>query len=209
MSLAVAATASVTLIAGRSGSGKSTFAIRYLLNAREVACRFVFDPRGEYAQRLKIPGAKTPVEIEVAIRRGWLLFDGATLFPGDATGAFEFFCDLVWQFAEALPGRKIALVDEVWKYCSPQSIPHGLAQIVQDGRKTRLESVFLTQRPNRLNESILGEVTECVCFSMTGERGLLKVVNTCDVPEAEVAGLANGQFVSVSDRGGVLRGRVF
>jgi hypothetical protein len=35
------------------------------------------------------------------------------------------------------------------------------------------------------------------------------VVNTCDVPEAEVAALVNGQFVSVSARGAVLRGRVF
>jgi hypothetical protein len=52
-------------------------------------------------------------------------------------------------------------------------------------------------------------VTECVAFALTGERGLLKVVNTCDVPEAEVAALPNGAFVSVSDRGAVLRGRVF
>jgi len=73
----------------------------------------------------------------------------------------------------------------------------------------RLETVFLTQRPNRLNESILGEVTECVAFALTGERGLLKVVNTCDVPEDEVAALPNGAFVSVSARGAVLRGRVF
>jgi hypothetical protein len=101
------------------------------------------------------------------------------------------------------------VVDEVWKYCTPQRIPPELAMLVQEGRKRRLETVFLTQRPNRLNESILGEVTECVAFALTGERGLLKVVNTCDVPEAEVAALPNGAFVSVSDRGAVLRGRVF
>lgn len=46
-------------------------------------------------------------------------------------------------------------------------------------------------------------------FAMMGEGGLLKVVVSCNVPEEEVAALAPGQFVSVTDRGGILRGRVF
>lgn len=116
---------------------------------------------------------------------------------------------MAWRFSEFLPGRKIVLVDEVWKYCSPTSIPKELAMLVQEGRKIGLETVFLTQRPNRLNESILGEVTECVTFPMTGERGLLKVVASCQVPEEEVATLTPGEFLSVTDRGGRLRGRVF
>lgn len=206
--LDIAARPSVTLIAGRSGSGKSTFALRYLLNASGVSVRFVFDPRGEYAQRLRLPPQRTPLELEVGIRRGWCLW-GTDLFPGDSAEAFLSFCAVVWEYAAAMSGRKIVLIDEVWKYCSPQRIPDELAAIVQEGRKVGLEPVFLTQRPNRLNESILGEVTECVAFPLTGERGLLKVVNTCDVPEDEVDALENGQFVSVTDRGGVLRGRVF
>lgn len=199
---------SVTLIAGRSGSGKSTFALRYLLNAEGVSCRFIFDPAEEYAHRLDIQPQRTPLEMEVGIRRGWCLF-GTDLFPGEASAAFLSFCDVAWQFSAALPGRKLVLVDEVWKYCSPLAIPSELAMLVQEGRKIGLETVFLTQRPNRLNESILGEVTECVAFAMTGERGLLKVVQSCNVPEDEVAALAPGQYVSVSDRGGVARGRVF
>jgi hypothetical protein len=42
----------------------------------------------------------------------------------------------------------------------------------------------------------------------TGKRGVLKMVNTRDVAEGEVEALDNGQFVSVMDRGGLLRGRV-
>jgi len=206
--LDIAARPSVTLICGRSGSGKSTFTLRYLLNARGVSCRFVFDPAGEYAHRLRLPPQRTALDLEVGIRRGWCLW-GTDLFPGEAQEAFLAFCDAAWEYGGALPGRKIVVVDEVWKYCTPQRIPSELAMLVQEGRKRRLETVFLTQRPNRLNESILGEVTECVAFALTGERGLLKVVNTCDVPEDEVAALPNGAFVSVSARGAVLRGRVF
>lgn len=206
--LRIAARPSVTLIAGRSGSGKSTFALRYLLNARGVTCRFLFDPSGEYAQRLRVRPQRTLIDLEIGIRRGWCFF-GTDMFPGQADLAFLAFCDAAWQYGAALRGRKIVLVDEVWKYCSPLSIPRELAMLVQEGRKIELETVFVTQRPNRLNESILGEVTECVTFAMTGELGRAKVVAACQVPEEEVDTLQPGEFVSVSSRGGRVRGRVF
>jgi hypothetical protein len=206
--LAVEARPRVTLICGRSGAGKTTFAIRYLLNARDVSLRMIWDPAGEYAQRLRLPPQRTVLELDLGIRRGWCLW-GTDLWPGDADAAFEAFCDAAWEYAGHMPRRTIVLVDEVWKYCTPMRIPHALAVLVQEGRKRRVETVFLTQRPNRLNESILGEVTECVVFPLTGERGLMRVVQTCDVPEDEVERLRPGEFVSVSDRGARLQGKLF
>ena len=49
--LQVANKRSVTLCAGVSGSGKSTFCLRYLVNA-DLAVRFCFDAEGEFAHRL-------------------------------------------------------------------------------------------------------------------------------------------------------------
>ena len=43
----------VTVVAGVGGSGKNTFALRYLVNA-PLDVRFVFYPEGEYAQRLEL-----------------------------------------------------------------------------------------------------------------------------------------------------------
>jgi hypothetical protein len=66
-----------------------------------------------------------------------------------------------------------------------------------------------SRRPNRPNASILGEVVKCGAPALTGERGLLKGVNPGKVPEAKVAALPHGAFVSVSAREPVLRGGVF
>lgn len=210
MRLALDAKPCVTLVAGRSGSGKTTFALRYLLNTPKIACRFIFDPRGEYAQRLKLPAARTPLEIETSIRRGWLIFDGSALAEGDAPAAFSLFCDLAWHFGAAIPGRKLVLVDEVWRYCNPATIPHELALIVQDGRKSQLESLFLTQRPNRVNESILNEVTECVSFQLQGENGLAKLTDFYGFKGDELLGLAPGAYVAKNTQSGAtLRGKVF
>jgi hypothetical protein len=46
-------------------------------------------------------------------------------------------------------------------------------------------------------------VVKCGALALTGERGLLKGVNPEKVPEAKVAALSRGAFVSVSNRGPV------
>jgi hypothetical protein len=203
------ASRAVTLIAGRSGSGKSTFAIRYLLNAPGMACRFVFDPRGEFSQRLRVRPATTARELEDALAGQWVIFDPTRCFHSDVPKAFRFFCQ--WAFAVSGRGRgqKVMLVDEVWKYCSPQSIPLELAVCVQEGRKVGLDLMFCTQRPNQLNESITNETTEAVCFALGGFNAL-KTMEGLDVPLEISSHLPNGQFFAVNrDTGNTLSGRVF
>ena len=107
----------ITIVAGVSGSGKSTFALRYLVNA-PLAVRFVFDPDGEYAERLDIEPARDGWALGLAACRGWVLFDPHEIFPGRCDDAFSFFCDWVQQMAERIPGQKILVVEEAWKYVS-------------------------------------------------------------------------------------------
>ena len=94
-----------------------------------------------------------------------------------------------------LPGRKIFFVDEVWKFCSPHSIPLSLAECVQDGRKVGLEMMFATQRPNKLNGSITGEVTELVCFRLQ-ENNALGTLAELGADIEAVRALLLGSFVS-------------
>ena len=161
---------SVTLICGRSGSGKTTFAARYLLNT-PADVRLVFDPDREFAALLAQPQAETLTEIDLAVRAGWCLVDPDGIWP-DRKNAFDRFCTLAWAFSEHISGRKIMVVDEVWQYCDPYKIPETLAHCVQQGRKRGLETVFITQRPQRLNQSLLGQCTELVSFSLQEPRGL-------------------------------------
>ena len=203
------ASRTVTVIAGRSGSGKSTFAIKYLLNAPDLACRFVFDPRGEFAARLALRPATTCRSLEESLASRWVLFYPNRMFPGKTTDAFRFFCKWVFTVCERGRGRKVLVVDEVWKYCTPLEIPLELAECVQEGRKVELDLIFCTQRPNRLNEAITNEVTEAVCFALGGPNAI-KTMSGLDVPESVSAQLHNGQFYAVNrDTGGTLSGRVF
>ena len=198
---------SVTLICGVSGSGKTTFAIHYLLNVADVACRFIFDPEGEFSARLKISPAASASELEEDLPSGWVLFDPHDMFPGNLTGAFRFFCEWVFTVSSRAPGRKLLLVDEVWKYCSPMAIPEELALCVQTGRKRGLEMLFCTQRPNKLNEAITNEVSELVCFVLQGQNAIATCAGL-GMNEGAIGALALGQYQALNcDSGGGAGGK--
>jgi hypothetical protein len=197
------------IAAGGQGSGKSSASILYLLNA-DLSARFLFDPSGEYSQRLKIPaiGFNDPAAVAAAIASGWIVFDPHILFPGRMADAFKFFCD--WAFAKSaeIPGRKLILIDEAWKYCSPSAIPAELATIVQTGRKLELGAWFSTQQPQKLNGSIIGEATEAILFRLQFARSLDLARDMGFNPE-EIAALSPLSFVARNlHSGGEIRGSI-
>jgi hypothetical protein len=201
---------SVTCIFGAGESGKTSFAIRYLLNARGVGCRFIFDPDGEFAARLKLKPHSTALEIEIGIRQGWVLFDPAELFGGDTEAALAFFCDLAMQFSAGLPGRKLFVVDEVWRHCSVRSIPPELLAVVKTGRKVSLQSVFITQEPRELNETLLAEGTEFVSFRLQGLNSLGRLADYGMPGQEQLPTLPRGQFIAWNKlSGGVTRAKLF
>ena len=203
------ATRAVTLVAGKSGSGKTTFALRYLVNASDLACRFVWDADGQIAGRLSLPAAENPEELALAAADGWAIFDPNALFPGRHAEGFAWFAAWSYAAASRMPGRKLLLVDEVWRYCSPNAIPQSLAECIQTGRVRRLDCMFATQRPARLNGAVTNEVTEAVSFNLREPAGLDRLEELGADP-GEVLALPPGSFVAVNvERGGFLRGKVF
>jgi len=205
----------VTVVAGVSGTGKSTFALRYLANA-DLAVRFVFDPDpgefnprvGEFSDRLQLPAATDGYSLSLSLCQGWTIFDPHTLFPGRIETAFQFFCEWAWEMSLNIPGEKVIVVDEVWKHCSPHHIPPELAMITQSGRKRGVRLMVTTQEPNRLNSSLLNGVSEFVCFKLQGERALA-IAESNGFNRAEVENLPALQFIARNcDSGGELRGAI-
>jgi hypothetical protein len=198
---------SVTIVAGLSGTGKSTFALRYLVNA-PLAVRFCFDVEGEFAERLGLPAASHPYELQLHACGGWVLFDPHQLFAGRIEEAFAFFCEWAYRFSERVPGRKVLVVDEVWKYCTPNAIPTELALVTQSGRKRGLALLVNTQLPNKLNGSILNEVSEFVCFRLQQAK-VLEKAGEYGFDAEELKALPDLQFVARNlDSGGERRGRI-
>jgi energy-coupling factor transporter ATP-binding protein EcfA2 len=199
-----------TVIVGKSGSGKTTFALRLLVARKDLACRFIFEgPKLDMSERLKLSCAETEDELLCAVEDGFVLFDSSRMFPGDRKAGLEWFCRWSYQIAGNMPGapRNALIVDEVWKYCSPYAIPQPLSEWIQDGRKLGMETIFATQTPNKLHESILNEATELVCFRLQGENALQSVASL-GANADEVGSLPLGAFVSLNvDSGAELRGR--
>lgn len=136
-----------------------------------------------------------------------MLFDPHTLFPGRIEEAFAFFCDWTFTMASRLPGDKVLMVDEVWKYISVQKVPPELALCVQTGRKRGLGRVFNTQLPNKLHLALRGECSELVCFRLQDATVLDWPVEFGFNAE-ELRALRDLEFVARTDRGGELRGRI-
>ncbi len=195
----------VTIVAGLSGTGKSTFGLRYLANA-DLDVRFLFDPEGEYEHRLKLPAARTGYDLTIGLCRGWVLFDPHTMFAGRLEEAFAFFCEWAYEKSLAIPGRKLLVVDEAWKYITTQRQPVELACCVQSGRKRGLATMFNTQNPNLLYSAIRNECSELVCFKLEDDKPL-DFVRSKGMNADEVQQLQERYFVARNlDTRGELRG---
>lgn len=205
----------VTVCAGLSGYGKSTFGLRYLVNA-DLSVRFLFDPEpgefdpsmGEFAERLGLDACRTPFDLAKHLCQGWVAFDPHTIYAGQVEEGFKMFCDIAWEMSADIPGRKIIVVDEVWNYCTPQAIPQELKTIVQSGRKRGLRLLVNTQEPQRLHSTIKGGMSEVVCFRLQAD-GPLSFAEEFGFNRNEVSQLPPLHFVARNmDSGGELRGSI-
>lgn len=208
-----------TLVLGRTGSGKTIFVRRLALNSSGVAAVFVFDWNDRFTwdwrgRKLPLPTCATTAEMNRALETRWIIYNPAREFPGCAFDrkiggeALRHFCRYVRHTAKGGPGRKLVCIAELWMFCTEDSIPPELALLAQDGRSDGVEFVFDTQRPEKLNPSIIGAATEIVSFRLD-ERQALKSVMTMGHDAEAVRALPFGSFISRSVRGGEMRGRVF
>ncbi|HVV00141.1 MAG TPA: hypothetical protein VHH88_02190 [Verrucomicrobiae bacterium] len=197
----------MTLITGMTGSGKSTFALRYLVNAA-AACCFIFDDLGRAATRLGVNPCYTAHQIEAALATRRVIFNPWKMFD-DGKMAFRWFCQWVYDASVRGPGKKLFLVDEIWQWQTNQQIPPELAKVAQAGREENIELVCATQLPHRINASITGQTTELVCFRLN-ERLALDCIADLGAAREKVSQLPLGSFLSYNRLlPGSLAGKVF
>lgn len=202
--------ASVTLVFGQGSSGKTTFVFRYLLNA-PVACRFIFDDRGQAADRLKIRPAGTAAECEAALGSKWVVFNPHVMFPGaKLPDALRWFCHWIFTTSQRGPGRKILFVDEAWQWWDSRNEPPDEVQnIVRTGRVHGLEFVSATHSPREFHRNIRRLVTEWVAFN-TCEPDDLDAIRPYWPGVDKAASLPKGQFLAYNrETFAELGGRVF
>ncbi|MEI7807963.1 MAG: hypothetical protein WCJ07_05715 [Verrucomicrobiota bacterium] len=207
----------VTLVFGRAGSGKTTFAFRYLVNAateqpentNPAACIFIFDWKLEAAARLAIEPCGTAAQCEAAVGTRWVVFNPFIMFGHDLKAAFRWFCHWVFEVSRRGPGKKIIYIDELWHFADVQSLPAELEKIARMGRAENLELLSSTQHPRDYHRDLRAEVTEWVCFN-TIEPGELDAVRPYFRGVDQVAGLPKGSFIGYNrESGEELAGKLF
>jgi hypothetical protein len=181
------------LITGKSGSGKSTKFFDLIQESRPRYL-FAFDPKRELAGRMKLRECVNLAEMKSAVlAEKPVLFDPHAIYvPGEFVEAFNFFCALVVEFARVLPGKKLFAVDEIQKFTRPGAggIPRALAEIMDDGRKDQLDTIFVVNKGlNKLNEEIRGQLTEAFVFKSEGSLSLKWLRAECGIEPAEIEGL--------------------
>jgi hypothetical protein len=208
---------SVIVVAGISSYGKTTFAIRALLNLK-LSARFLFDPDpgefnpelGEFSDRLKLDPARSEYECALNLVRpgGYVAFDPHTYFPGDLENGCNAFCDWAYEVSLDLPGEKMIVIQDAYRFCSPHFIPEPMKKIVQSGSKRRLYMLVDAHEPQKLNSAFKAGMSEVVCFRLQGD-GPLSFAEEFGFNRDEVANLDRLQFVARNlDSGGELRGRI-
>ena len=197
-----------TLVVGMTRSGKTTFAIRYLLNAA-CACRFLFDDNSRFSRRLGVTPAYTAKEAEAALAKRWVLFNPSKTFPDDYAAGFAWFCQWVFDCAGRGPGLKVLAVDELWQWADSRTIPRQLRLCTQAGAERGIQLFTCTQEPHRVNSSIVGQCPELVCFRLQ-EPKAWACIKDLGADVDQVKELPLGSFIAYNRLSyGTLEGKLF
>lgn len=203
---------SVTLTFGQSSSGKTTFNLSLLLNAR-VACRFIFDWKEvECSRRLKRPSVTTEKECEMALASRFVCFNPIPRWGADLFAALDWFASWAIKVCSRQPGPNISpsifSVDELWKFCDAHKEPPPAVDEIVRGiaRPHGLQFISSTQHPRDYHRSIRAEVTEWICFN-TIEPGDLDAVRPYFAGVDAAAKLPKGHFIAYNrNSGGIAAG---
>jgi hypothetical protein len=199
----------ITLIFGQGSNGKTTFALRAMLNTG-YACRFIFDDRSQAAARLKLPHCGTAAECEAALSTRWVCFNPHVMFPGaKLPDGFRWFCHWAFEASKRGPGKKLLFVDELWQWANQYSMPEEFENVIRTGRTEGLGFMSATHSPREYHEIVRSQCTEFVAFN-TVEPRQLKSIEPYWPAVHKAADLPRGAFLAYNrESGSELAGKLF
>lgn len=149
---------SVVFVAGRRGSGKSSFLKQY---ARGFPRVIVWDVNDEYGAALGAVPAYTPSTFVEKV------FSGApvVVYVPKSDSHFQFFCRAVWSQRDCL-----VLVDELADVTTVAKAQQWWGLIIRRGRHRGIKVAAGAQRPAEVDKTLIANATRLVSFHLGYER---------------------------------------
>lgn len=184
--------ASIIVVTGASGSGKSVWVKRHIKTARRC---IVWDIDDEYSgqgfERVTTPGRL--VEIISSAKAARVAFVARpALFDLWARCAFA------W-------GGCVAVAEELAGVTSPGKAPDGWHQLVTRGRKRGVNVIGITQRPSESDKTIMGNASLIHCCQMVRAQDRAYMAKEMDINQQMVNDLQPLEFIEKDQRTGQIK----
>lgn len=196
-----------TVITGKSGSGKTTYFQRVIENGFGSYWKtvFLYDWQGEMAERLNVQPCFSLEQLPEALKSGFVAYDPCEDFDDDMENgllAFAHWCFEVCKADDKFPEYpRLFCCDEVQLLIdTPNYCPREIKRIYQTGRRCGLDSAFVAQQLNELNNKIRSQSTERVTFQHEDPL-VLELMAKWGFKPQDVASLAVGEFLYRNDKG--------
>jgi len=163
--------ASIIVVCGSSGSGKSAWVKQRIAKARRV---LVWDVDDEYEGFERITAPAALIEALRSAKAGRFAFVAPVK-------AFD-----LWARAAFAWGNCTAVAEELAGVTTPGKAPPGWHQLVSRGRKRGIEVIGVTQRPSESDKTIMGNATLIHCGMLAREQDRAYMARELDVPLAQV-----------------------
>jgi len=205
------------LILGKSGSGKTTWLLRYVQNTPYTRV-MIFDHKMEFQNRLKIQPVYSFEDVEKKFCAGEKIisYHYSQEYPGDCENAFQDYSEWTYEACKAIEstgdgksGTTLFVCDEVNRFTSPTDLGRGFKTLIEDGRLQGLDMVATSHAANQISNRLRLQLSEIVALETHDSRPLLFLEESGFNPD-EVQKLNTGEYIVKNmDTDTFSRGRLF
>ncbi|HET8882608.1 MAG TPA: hypothetical protein VFM56_10580 [Solimonas sp.] len=193
----VSLAASITVVVGSSGSGKSAWLKRQIKTARRL---IVWDPDDEYGGA-GFHRVTTIAQLAEALRGASA---GRFAFVPASPAQFD-----AWSLCAFAWGNCVAVAEETADVTTPGKAPPGWGTLVRRGRKRGITLYAVTQRPSESDKTVIGNAT-CLHVCMLARAADRQyMARELDVQQSEIDRIAPLEWIE-KRRGvpGISRGKL-
>jgi GTPase SAR1 family protein len=153
-------------VTGASGTGKTTYVIRYIKNTAYDHV-IIYDHKLEFLQRENIQPEFSREQLVERVIKGekWISYNHMEDFPGESQAGFEWICEWSYEIAKLIHKRVLFVCDEFNRFTDTHSLGWEFTQLIEDGRLQGLDFIGTAHAGNQIHNRLRLQLTEIVAFN--------------------------------------------